>query len=265
MRLITKPLFILLLFIHQALLAQNLTIDDINNNLSRQDIDQIMPVIDKQLDFHRKHLDFPNRIQVPVLVFEDPKKYRKYRSRISTSSTSNNGFYSGSRKEVIVNKNKRYLKTLKHEIQHFLLRSQTKSPPKWINEGLSEVYEYAEVRGRRVYALKQNKKHKRLLTLVGDDGIPQLRTWLNISNSDWRKQNKSSDIRINSTLSWGLVYFLMSSEQGRSALSQTIHDLRTSGSKQSARYLDKNYRGGLLRLQEDFNNFIKVLPPEIQL
>ncbi|WP_395373283.1 DUF1570 domain-containing protein [Marinicella sp. W31] len=265
MRYTAAFIFLSLLFTHPALLAQNLSIDDINNNLSRQDIAHIMPVIDKQLDFHSQHLDFPNKIQVPVHVFEDAKKYRKYRSRISTSSTSNNGFYSGSRKEVIINKNKKYLNTLKHEIQHFLLRSQTKSPPKWINEGLSELYESSEVRGRRVFALKQNKKHERLQKLLDADEIPTLRNWLDISNQNWRKQNKDSAIRINSTLSWGLVYFLMSSEQGQSTLSQTIHDLRISKSKQSAKYLDKNYRGGLSRLQRDFKNFVQILPPEIQL
>ena len=253
------------LLVQQPLSAQFITVNDINRNLSRMDIQTIRPVLEKQAAFHSKHLDLPSRIEIPVRVFTSTEDYRRHQKAISTSSTSKNGFYSASKREVIVNKNKNYLSTLKHEAQHFILRSQFRSPPKWINEGLSEFYESSTVRGGYVFVQTQNNKHKRLKQWIDNNSLPALDEWLNISNSEWRTQNKASEDRLSSTLSWGLVYFLMSSDNGKSVLSDTIRDLQNQKKLKSAEILNKHYRGGLKALQEDFEQFMQALPIELKL
>lgn len=65
---------------------------------------------------------------------------------------------------------------------------------------------------------------------------------------------------MNSTLSWGLVYFLMNTQDGRRVLSRTIDALKTDENKTSVVVLNDLYDGGLDELEREFHLFVTQMP-----
>ena len=88
--------------------------------------------------------------------------------------------------------------------------------------------------------------------------MPPLADFLQMSNTEWSRTNQGPDY-LNSTLSWGLVYFLMSTKEGQDVLVQTIRKLR-SGRRSALQILQMNYDGGLTALEADFRRFIETMP-----
>jgi hypothetical protein len=92
---------------------------------------------------------FSPELVVKIRIFENYEAYKKYIRKVSPSTTGSNvGLYIHKLREAIVWKNKdenSFFNTVFHETSHLLLRSSIDNCPKWINEGLSEYFEYMDV------------------------------------------------------------------------------------------------------------------------
>ena len=251
-------ILVLVLFLQNVAHGTSVSVKDLNSTLSKDDISKLITVIDKVVVFHSAHVSIPKVFEIPVRLFESEREYKKYQEKISKTSRSRNGFYSSSKKEVVVNKNEYYFKTIIHEAQHFILRSGLKSPPKWINEGLSEFYETSYIYSDKVYVKEQSQKRKRLQQWLREKALLALSQFLVLSNNDWKKQNEKPEFRC-STISWGLVYFLMSTPDGKNILSLVIKELREDSGR-SLVLLEEYYEGGVKTLERDFYEFINKMP-----
>ncbi len=241
--------------------CEAVSIKDINKVLTREDTSILVAIIDKEFTFHKAHLDISQSLSLPIRIFESEQQYKQYQKKISKTSKSSNGFYSSSKKEMVINKNKHYLKIIVHEAQHFILRSKFENPPKWINEGLSEFYENAYINGSRIFVREQTRKRKRLEKWLQEKSLPDMSDFLALSNDDWKIRNTNSEHR-SSTISWGLIYFLMGTQEGRAVLSGTIEELNRETDKTVEMILDNFYEGGVDALERDFRLFIQRVPSE---
>lgn len=257
-RLLLLPL--LCAFCQSAACRESLEIDDLHKALTPEDISKLTVIFERLLAFHTTHLKLETPLRFPVRVFESKEQYRQYQKKISTTARSGSGFYSSSRKEMVIYKNARYFNTTVHEGQHLILRSKLRNPPKWLNEGLSEFYEEAFLEGEQVFVKAQSGKSQRLRQWKKEGSLPALSAFLALDNDEWKARNIKPDNR-SSTVSWGLVYFLMSTEDGRTILSRTIRDLAKDQKEDASTILGGHYSGGIATLERDFHLFLAQIPP----
>jgi hypothetical protein len=239
-----------------------ITIEDLNGTLSASQEDDLKDMLRLQMLFHEQHTPWTAPLSVKVSLWESNTDFKDYQRRISKNSTSPKGFYSRSRQELVVNKSQSaYLKTLAHEAQHMLVRRDGFRPPKWLNEGLSEYFEeMTQDSSGDVFVAAQPWRSKRLRQWLEAGELPPLSQFLNRSSAEWKVQDEKVPY-LSQTLSWGLVYFLMETPQGRNTLLETIKDLKQGQHDgDSARALNAHY--ALSQLEQDFYRFIPEIPAQ---
>lgn len=230
-------------------------IEDINQVLTKDEKFELEAVIEKIITFHKRHLAISSHLILPTRIFISKEKYKEYQNEISWTAKSNTGFYSVAKKELVIFKSKYYLKTIIHEAQHYVLGTEFSRPPAWINEGLSEFFEEGYLKNNQLFVRAQSKKRKLLKKWLKKGKLPDLSTFVNLTHQEWNK-----DPKVSYTVSWGLIYFLMNSEDGRSTLSSTIEALKHSKYRDCNSVLDSNYKGGMDALSKDFDLFINNMP-----
>ena len=252
------PILIFLFCFHSGCsnLSDNpeIDIDLVNTELSEDEIHFINIITDYELDFYKTvfHSEFP---EIKIKIFGDSLEYSEYQKKIS-SSRAKNGFYSSSKKLIIVNKNDRYLKTVSHEINHFILRHFIYDVPKWINEGLSEYFECAKLENGNIVIELQNKKLRRLATWIHEKDKIDFSDFFKWSNKKWREVNYNTNF-YSSTISWGLIYFFMHDETNRYFLVELIRNIKNGADDYDL--LEKLYPGGIKQLQYDFFVYIDLI------
>ena len=227
-------------------------IEEINCRLTVEERSLIFSAAKYEADFYREIF----RQDIPVMqikIFGDSSEYRRFQNSISTS-TAVKGFYSQSKKMALINKNDRFLRTAFHELNHLILRHFIDDVPKWLNEGLSEYFEYAAMEGKNVSIMLQPKKAERLKKWAAEQDKIQLADFVSWSNQEWKTANFKPDF-YSSTLSWGLIYFFMSDEARREILKQIIAAIEKGENPLAA--IDEFYPGKIGQLQNDFITFIQ--------
>jgi hypothetical protein len=152
----------------------------------------------------------------------------------------------------VLQKNNRLIKTFFHEISHYFFRSHFASPPKWINEGLAEYFEYLNVDTSSLQMGTQNHKLNRIRRWLKEDIQSRIERVLTVSNRQWSSENTRPDFPSSST-SYALVYFLMSTEEGKSVLQDII--LRLQEGLSSVESIQSAYPGGYEVFIRDFINY----------
>lgn len=161
--------------------------------------------------------NFSPELVVKIRIFESFDAYKKYIRKASPATTGSNvGLYIHRLREAIVWKNKdedAFLSTVFHEASHLLLRSSVEICPKWINEGLSEYFEFLDVSKGDIQIKPQMVKDEKIKKWLSTQKMPDLYAYLTKYNEDWDKENNLSDEP--RVLAWSLVYFLMSDQNGQ--------------------------------------------------
>jgi hypothetical protein len=220
--------------------------------------------------------DFSPELVVKIRVFENFDAYKKYIRKVSPSTTGSNvGLYIHRLREAIVWKNKEesmFLSTVFHEANHLLLRSSIDNCPKWINEGLSEYFEFLDVSGDEVRIRPQLVKDDKLKKWLSAEKMPNMYAYLTKYNEDWDKENNISDEP--RVLAWSMVYFLMSDRNGQEFLKDCLEYFSKKHIDRYAtvRALDAYYPGKHSQFEknwhswipEERSNQILILNPPVQ-
>ena len=224
-----------------------LDIEEINCKLTEDEMNEIKMIADFEFNFY--HSIYKEKYpRLKVKLFGDSLEYRKY--QVENSKTqSRNGFYSSSKKIAVVNKNERFMKTIFHELNHFIMDYYMLEVPKWINEGLSEYFENGMIENGLVKIYPQEKKAERLKKWTGEKGKINLEDFFTWTNSKWKEEDIKPD-HYSYTLSWGVVYFFMEDELRKDIFRQII--LAVKKGKKSTQAINKLYPGGVQQFQNDF-------------
>lgn len=231
-------------------------LNDIRQALSANDKAELEQAIAKLATLYPKLVAAEQPLKIDLMAFQSRDDYRDYRHKISKTARSANGFYSKTQKQIVVSLNKYYKKTILHEGHHALLLRWLASPPKWLNEGVSEVFERSAMRGERLSFNRSEKKSARLINWQKSKVLPSPLTVVEWSSKQWDKKNVKPAY-IASTLSWGLIYFLLSDEPGRQLLQSMISNIDDPMS-----VIDKSYAGGRVALEKNWQAFFLDLPDE---
>lgn len=238
-------------------------IADLNNTLTFEDIRIGERVANRMLAFHSLYHSFPPTVTVNVRLFKSFAGYRRFRDDNSTITTDY-GFYLPSRDLAVVNGRYRYQSTYLHEIQHAIFNKGFYRPPRWLNEGLSELFEWVDVSGGGVYALRHRNKFLWLKKWQREERLPDLRTWVNQSTRTFTERDVGR-VRRGRIVGWGIAYFMLSDASRRRALARMIRDLKSGALPSVAAAFDRHYGSGLGGFIRDFNRALPNFPPRFRL
>jgi len=230
--------------------------------LDKKENEQIVRGINFLYNFYitKFNYTFSPDLVVKIRVFESYDAYKKYIKKVSPTTTGSNiGLYIHRLREAIVWKNKdqsSFLSTVFHETNHLLLRSTVENCPKWLNEGLSEYFEYLDVSKEEVVIKPQPIKDNKLKKWYADDKMPDLYAYLTTYNEDWDKENNLSDAP--RALAWSMVYFLMQDTDGRLFIKDCLHyfSKKQIDKYASVRALDAYYPGKHTQFEKDWLNWV---------
>jgi len=236
--------------------AHQIYLNDINEQLTEQEKADLIRVIEHQLAFHKQTLEIPDPLFVPIKIFPRENQYNAYRGKGMRAA----GHFSPIVREVALHKEQDYMSTLFHEAQHLVFFAGLKYRAKWLNEGLSEVYESVEFQGDQLVSKIHPKKLELLKGWLQNGELPALESYFSLSRDSWTSLVYKPE-RISYTMAWGVVYFLMSSEQGRKAIRDTIKYT----SEKDHSFQGIIYPGDVEALDREFRAFIGHMPQELVL
>lgn len=245
--------------------TQAVVIEDINATLSPDDKAFLQAQLRWQMAFHRQYHSLPEPLPVKVRLWPSTTTYRAYQAEVSKTSTSSKGFYSGARRELVINGEKPgYRQTLAHEAQHLLLRVHKARPEPWLSEGLAEYFETLAIQSNdRALSQAQPDRVERIRAFSAQGQLPPLPAFFDESKRDWRAREARMPY-VNQDTAWALVYFLMQQSQGREAL---LAVLKAAENKAETRAASQIIAGvyPLSALRTDFARFLADIPAEHEL
>lgn len=231
---------------------QGCRLDQTQSQTLRQGIGQIENVYQQAF----KHQS-PSGHPLVVHLFCSEAEYRAYGASTGSDASSDTGYYSLQRNEMVVYSKyglAQSLQTIYHEASHALLRSQPGPYPKWLNEGLAEYFEGGvPQQDGQLLIMPQRLKESRIQRLFKAGQLPGLQAYLSQSDKVWQAANSPEPL--SSTIGWSLVYFLMESESGRQTLQSLVKLHRSEMLPLQA--VNQVYPGGVRAFEQDWHQWLQ--------
>ena len=198
------------------------------------------------------------RVDLQVVIFPERTEYLEYAKAITSSDMSGtSGFYTSATNEAVTYLHESESETLevaRHEATHVIIRAMLGDPPPWLNEGLAEYFSMLKVTGTfHQVGIQPQRLQEARLALA--NGYPaSLSAFVSMRRQQWSNERISTHYAI----AWGLVYFLMGSQQGRDTLATLMKSFADNYCTRvsSRRILDENWPGGLEALETEFYSWI---------
>lgn len=171
---------------------------------------------------------------IKLKLYQDKEAFEQYRDQWAPNLESSVGFYLSQRNEATVWDSGRFentLKTVTHECSHAILHYQFNRIPAWLDEGLAEYFESMELFGQAVVIHPNKAWDSQLKQLHGvTENISYLQMFIDADYQDWYEKN--GEDHQSYAVSWSLVYFLMSTHEGRKTLKALLESFQNDYSYQ---------------------------------
>jgi hypothetical protein len=198
------------------------------------------------------------KVDLQVVIFPDRPAYLEYAQAITGSDmTATSGFYTSATNEAVTYLQATEAATLevaRHEATHVIIRGMLGDPPSWLNEGLAEYFSMLTVAGTFHQVGIQQQRLAEAREAIASGYPSTLASFLTMRRQQWNNENVSRHYAI----AWSLVFFLMSSEQGRQVFSMLLETFADSYcTRLSGRQvLADNWPGSISALQQEFFTWI---------
>ncbi len=196
----------------------------------------------------------PFTVDVQLALLDDAEAFAARKAALAPELPDVTGFYSGSSNTAVVllqpdNPAESRRRAL-HEISHLLTVTQAGPAPYWLAEGLAEFHEMLRVEGSRVEVLPNDRHLQRLART----DLPALAEVLAAPPQNWQQRDSQAYYSV----AWSLVYFLMSSPEGRGALGFTLQQASTHscGPYRARDFLDYAWPGGMVALEQSWGAWL---------
>lgn len=200
---------------------------------------------------------------VRIKIFGQYQAFIDYQESKGGSSTYRS-HYSPARREVVMlgtEFSEETLGLLLHEVSHAIIHMESNSTPKWIDEGLAEVFEYSRINRGRVKLGSDPEWIEKLKHQLNEGSLNAVEHYLAIPDNQWSKKSRRVE-RSYYTVAWGLMRFMTSSESNRALLLSILETRKISPWWQSpslVQRFDQNYPGGIGQLNSDWRNWVRRL------
>jgi hypothetical protein len=180
---------------------------------------------------------------IPLRYFPAEADYQEYLGRNVPGDVMWTGFFDPMKGEIVVGGGDEALAVLMHEVNHFVVEQVFEEAPTWFDEGLAEYFEGARV-GPKGLTVSDKPRHRRRLAAWLEGGRePDLRQLL--AAGGWTSIAPGFEHeRLVRSLSWSVVSFMMSSEEGEDVLHGYMDRLKEHRGRHSLVVLDRTWPGG---------------------
>ncbi len=168
---------------------------------------------------------------VKIRLFNDKAQFQRFYSQFSNGTRSDqiSGFYTSRTGEIVLYKNRsidRTLEVITHEASHLLLSyAYNNKVPSWLNEGLAEYFELIRLQGLSVGVPPNQFSDRRMKALLERGRLLPLNSYFKRNGNAWYLANSSSK-GLYYSQAWSLVYFLMSSQEGKNTIKKMFAYLK---------------------------------------
>lgn len=208
----------------------------------------------------RLGVEFPSRLDFKIRLFAAYKDYKDYQQKTGAGEYDW-GYYSGRDNEIVIPfypTEAETLRVLLHETVHGLLRQSIVDLPRWINEGLAEYFEGAQLQDAIPAVSADAGRDQYLQELLQKGEWMELRAYLEIGG-EWEEFNKAT-LSPPYAVAGSLVYFLMSKLEGQEVLRQFLKYLKDHPGREqsSTETINLYYPGGIEQLERDWKNWLQA-------
>jgi hypothetical protein len=243
--------------------------------LSAQHEGEINKIVAQELVQHENLFQFKAGTNFHVRIrlfwrYEDYEQFALTNRQIdgvslNTGSLTNvAGYYTTTGREVVTwrqNPPSYLANNILHEASHAIMFGQFRHIPTWLSEGCATYFAFPrfvqDVDDVNALAYRWAK-----LNLWERDGkLPNLKSFVNLSDAQWHRLKLDQAY----TVSWSICQFLLASPQNRQVLRRFLEQLQQADrhTTDCAALLDKEYPGGLKRLEFNWHNWIAETSPKV--
>lgn len=231
-----KRVFLLfLLCINCSLLGQQVLISTVACDVSDEEVVEIKQRLTFQKNFFRKELsDLPDK-DILVKVFGNYADFSTYASDCCQLGAVTTAFLNVNKLEIVVFKNKEFIRSLSHEISHALTINSKIDLHFWLSEGLSDVMSSYKPNSEEGFVEERMYFGKDLR--LNEKSTKRLTRFLSISAEEWSSLSTYNSYGV----SWALVNYLY--KEDRLLLREIIQAVENDQNAEEV--ISKKYKKGL--------------------
>ena len=191
----------------------------------------------------------------------DKKQFHAYRIKaVPDTSYKTTGFYTDRLNEATiwaVGNRDHITRIALHEATHAIVAGMFGGTPTWLNEGLASFFEKTVIEGTNIYSYSVINEHLRRLH---SSRLPSLSNHFTQTHQQWHNDKKSD---LNYAVDWSLVFYMMSSPQGRALLRYMLDNLAVNNCNgfDTKQFINQHYQGGLNRFERGWHKWLKSTRP----
>lgn len=196
------------------------------------------------------------KVTLNMTFYGDYDRFQDYRKQVAPRTSNNiGGFYSPRDNSITVLMHgdaNNVINVAIHEATHAIVAGLYAGMPVWMNEGMAEFFEAMEYNTHQKKIFSLSRHH---LQVLKNNNLPSLTEHFSQPPNIWYHPDNSN---LNYAIDWSLIYFLMSSEEGRSFLRYLLNYFALNHCKpfDSIEYINANYPGGVTLLDRQWRNWL---------
>jgi len=195
------------------------------------------------------------KVTVDLKIFNHYQDYQQYTQRFSKNlARQADGYYLMRYNQAVVyqRNEKQAGQVALHESTHVINAGIFGYLPRWLNEGLAEYAETMTVTGQSAQ-IRPNPSWI-IRFRINTNYLLSVDELFSANQRDWNGSKRHAMY----ATSWSLIYFLMSSEDGRQWLGRLLNEKAHQRCERmiTRDYIDHFYPGGLDQLQQQFNKWL---------
>ncbi len=236
----------------------DISVNLVNVELSQDEIERIQHDVNNIYQFYDQVMFFDFFKTIPVKIHIENNKenyYQHLRQVLGREPSPSRGMYIRKGHQIVVyireDRNGTF-ETIKHEASHAIIDSIAPGTPVWLNEGLAEQMETLVVDDQALVIHRHLANHQQVNR---QQSLLSLRQLLDLQNSEWRNHSANSNFILQAQ-SGELVYFLLSSNTGRSFISRVLHEYKRGNRKRSLYLVNENYVGDIMGMEINWQRWL---------
>jgi uncharacterized protein DUF4124 len=236
----------------------DISVNLVDVKLSQDEVERIQRDVNNVYQFYDQIMFFDFYKTVPVKIHIESNRnnyYQHLRQLLGREPSPSNGMYIRKGHQIVVyirEDRNGTLETIKHEANHAIIDSIVPSTPTWLNEGLAEQMETLVADGETLVIHRHPANSQQVNR---QQNLLSLRQLLDLQNGEWRKLSAKSNFILQAQ-SGELVYFLLSSNTGRSFISRVLHEYKRGSRKRSLYLVNENYVGDILGMEINWQRWL---------
>jgi len=224
---------------------------DGENNL-RTSVNKAFLILSDSVDIEQMH-----QLELKMHIFGTQSGFEAYKKQKAPRLQFAAGFYLPDENiaSILMQPSEQQtLSLIMHESTHVMMANLFGLTPLWLNEGFSQYFQNIKIAGFE-NTIYPDRRSMLLLKSMGTDSNYTINKHLRLKDSEWQGEN----IYQHYAEAWSLVYFLMSSTQGKAFLKEYLVALREDRCDipDTLNFFSDHYPGGLSKLDTDWNTWLK--------